>query len=107
MVSESTLAIPATRIDVSDLIAFHPSIRVMVGKVHASVDDTSFASTEPAVWLWSTDGRIRPTFVQEGTLEQSLQSAHLQLRKFFCGASRSQREADEAEGGIIIPDYMY
>jgi hypothetical protein len=107
MVTESTLAIPATRFDVSDLIAFHPTIRVMVGEVHASVDETAFTSKEPALWLWSTDGRIQPTLVQEGTLEQSLQAAHLQLRNSFCRSSRSQREADEAEGGIIIPDYMY
>lgn len=91
----------------AELVTIDPAVRVMVGAVHAALDREAFASTNPAIWIWTTDNRFPPTLVHESSLESSLETAQRFLRKTFTRLATTQRAADEAEGGIIIPDYMY
>lgn len=92
---------------VSGLVAIDPSIRVMVGTIHASLDHDVFASSNPAIWIWTTTNRLPAMLIHESTFEQSLERAQRILATSFTPAVVNQRAADEAEGGIIIPDYMY
>jgi len=91
---------------VAELVAIAPHIRVMTGMVHAEIDGQPFTSVNPAVWVWATDNRFPPTLFSESSLDCALEKAWRFLQKHQRAAA-SQRAADEAEGGIIIPDYMY
>jgi hypothetical protein len=92
---------------VTALVAIDSSVRVMVGTIHASLDHDVFASSNPAIWIWTTTGRVPATLFHEPIFEQSLERAQHFLERSFSRASANQRASDEAEGGIIIPDYMY
>lgn len=112
MTSSFTLSEAVTGVDphaaiAADLVTIDPAIRVMVGAVHAALDREAFASTNPAIWIWTTDNRFPPKLVQESSLESSLAAAQRFLHKTYTRPAATQRAADEAEGGIIIPDYMY
>lgn len=105
MVSETKS--PTTDVTVDDLLAIDPSVRVMVGDVLAPTGGSTSSPVDHAICYWTTDGRIRPRLIQERTPAENLKAAFAQLRASFARTVRSQKEADEAEGGIIIPDYMY
>jgi hypothetical protein len=110
MTSTNTMSDTFTSIDtrvVAELVAIDPAIRVMVGAVHAALDREAFASTSPAIWIWSTDNRFPPKLFHEPSLESSLETAQHFLHQTYMRPAATQRAADEAEGGIIIPDYMY
>jgi hypothetical protein len=92
---------------VTALVAIDSSVRVMVGTIHASLDHDVFASSNPAIWIWTTTSRVPATLFHESTFERSLEQAHRFLERSFSRAAANQRASDEAEGGIIIPDYMY
>ncbi len=108
--TSTTLADATASVDTriaAELVAIDPAIRVMVGAVHAALDREAFASSSPAIWIWSTDNRFPPKLIHESSLEGSLETAQRFLQKTSTRAVATKRAADEAEGGIIIPDYMY
>lgn len=110
MTSTNTISDTISSIDTrvaAELVAIDPAVRVMVGAVHAALDREAFASTSPAIWIWSTDNRFPPQLFHESSLEDSLESAQRFLHQSYTRSAATQRAADEAEGGIIIPDYMY
>ena len=110
MTSTNTLSDASTSVDTriaAELVAIDPTIRVMVGAVHAALDREAFASTSPAIWIWSTDNRFPPKLIHEPGLEGSLETAQRFLHKAYARPAATKRSSDEAEGGIIIPDYMY
>ncbi len=92
---------------VAALVAIDPAIRVMIGTIHAALDHEAFTSANPAIWIWTTNNRFPPTLFHEANLEQSLEKAHCFLHTAGQRPFANKRAADEAEGGFIIPDYMY
>lgn len=90
----------------ADLVTLDPTVRLLLGQVHAALDGNEVVQTTPSLCIWTTDGRIAPTIIHEASLQASVQEAHALITGKL-NARRRQRERDEAEGGVIIPDYMY